>query len=108
METLPRIALSRAEMIKRVARFKDLKGFDGGQTSVPDPDSDALTFQPFARGSVGGEYVSPGRAVERSADLESKSCGGGGGGGAETLTGTTLLAKGVRPTPVSRLPVAGS
>src|ERR1700752_4809071 len=33
METLPRIALSRAEMIKRVARFKDLKGFDGG---LPD------------------------------------------------------------------------
>lgn len=33
METLPRIALSRAEMMKRVARFKDLKGFDGG---LPD------------------------------------------------------------------------
>jgi hypothetical protein len=33
METLPRIALSRAEMVKRVARFKDLKGFDGG---LPD------------------------------------------------------------------------
>jgi hypothetical protein len=33
METLPRITLSRAEMMKRVARFKDLKGFDGG---LPD------------------------------------------------------------------------
>jgi hypothetical protein len=33
METLPRIALSQAEMMKRVARFKDLKGFDGG---LPD------------------------------------------------------------------------
>ena len=33
METLPRITLSRAEMINRVARFKDLKGFDGG---LPD------------------------------------------------------------------------
>src|SRR6266571_668081 len=33
METLPRITLSRAEMLKRIARFKDLKGFDGG---LPD------------------------------------------------------------------------
>jgi hypothetical protein len=33
METLPRITLSRAEMMKRVARFKDLIGFDGG---LPD------------------------------------------------------------------------
>ena len=33
METLPRITLSRAEMMKRVARFKDLKGSDGG---LPD------------------------------------------------------------------------
>src|SRR5262249_20284973 len=33
METLPRITSSRAEMMKRVARFKDLKGFDGG---LPD------------------------------------------------------------------------
>ena len=33
METLPRIALSRTEMMMRVARFKDLKGFDGG---LPD------------------------------------------------------------------------
>jgi hypothetical protein len=33
METLPRMTLSRAEMMKRVARFKELKGFDGG---LPD------------------------------------------------------------------------
>src|SRR5262249_42944881 len=33
METLPRTTLSRAEMMKRVARFKELKGFDGG---LPD------------------------------------------------------------------------
>ena len=33
METLPRITLSRADMMKRVARFKDLKGSDGG---LPD------------------------------------------------------------------------
>ena len=34
MEQLPtRVYLSRDEMLKRVARFKDLKGFDGG---LPD------------------------------------------------------------------------
>ena len=33
METLPRIGVSRSEMMKRVARFKELKGFDGG---LPD------------------------------------------------------------------------
>ena len=30
MEQLPRLYLTREEMMKRVARFKDLKGFDGG------------------------------------------------------------------------------
>jgi hypothetical protein len=33
METLPRITVSRDAMMRRVARFKDLKGFDGG---LPD------------------------------------------------------------------------
>ena len=33
MEKLPRMGLSRAEMNKRIARFKDLKGSDGG---LPD------------------------------------------------------------------------
>jgi hypothetical protein len=33
MENLPRMGLSRAEMMKRVARFKELKGSDGG---LPD------------------------------------------------------------------------
>ena len=33
MEQLPRLYLTRDEMMKRVARFKDLKGFDGG---LPD------------------------------------------------------------------------
>jgi mannose-6-phosphate isomerase-like protein (cupin superfamily) len=33
METLPRAGLPRAQMMKRVALFKDLKGFDGG---LPD------------------------------------------------------------------------
>ena len=33
METFPRSGLARSAMMKRVARFKDLKGFDGG---LPD------------------------------------------------------------------------
>jgi hypothetical protein len=33
METLPRSGLARAQMMKRVALFKDLKGSDGG---LPD------------------------------------------------------------------------
>ncbi len=33
MEKLPRKYLTRAEMMQRVARFADLKGFDGG---LPD------------------------------------------------------------------------
>jgi hypothetical protein len=33
METLPRRGVSREEMMRRVARFADLKGFDGG---LPD------------------------------------------------------------------------
>jgi hypothetical protein len=32
-ETLPRIRVSRKDMMKRVARFSKLKGFDGG---LPD------------------------------------------------------------------------
>ena len=30
METLPKFGISRADMMKRVARFKELKGSDGG------------------------------------------------------------------------------
>ena len=33
METLPKFGVSRSDMMKRVARFKDLKGSDGG---LPD------------------------------------------------------------------------
>jgi hypothetical protein len=36
METLPKFGVSRADMMKRVARFNDLKGSDGGL-----PDSNA-------------------------------------------------------------------
>ena len=36
METPPRFGISRSDMTKRIARFKDLKGSDGGL-----PDSNA-------------------------------------------------------------------
>ena len=35
METLPRQGLRREDMLKRVARFKDLNGYNGG---LPDSD----------------------------------------------------------------------
>ena len=40
MEQLPRLYLTRDEMLKRVARFKDLKGFDGG---LPDSTCQAAS-----------------------------------------------------------------
>src|SRR6266540_1187830 len=62
METLPRTTLSRAERIKRVARFKDLKGFDGG---LPDSKMagcertlyNVIGFQPPK--GAGGALTSP-------------------------------------------------
>src|SRR5260221_14305645 len=62
METLPRIALSRAEMIKRVARFKDLNGFDGGLPDSKMPGCErtlynVMGFQP-PKGE-GGAVTSP-------------------------------------------------
>src|SRR6516165_8426163 len=62
METLPRIALSRAEMMKRVARFKDLTGFDGGLPDSKMPGYErtlynVIGFQP-PRGE-GGAVTSP-------------------------------------------------
>ena len=38
METLLKFGISRSDMLKRVARFKDLKGSDGGL-----PDSKAIS-----------------------------------------------------------------
>ncbi len=51
MEKLPRKYLARAEMMKRVARFKDLKGFDGGLPDSKMPGSirtlfNVIGFQP--------------------------------------------------------------
>src|SRR5215472_13661659 len=62
METLPKITLSRAEMIKRVARFKDLKGFDGGLPDSKMPGCErtlynVIGFQP-PKGK-GGAVTSP-------------------------------------------------
>src|SRR5262245_9889635 len=62
METLPRIALSRAEMMKRVARFKDLKGFDGGLPDSKMPGCErtlynVIGFQPPQ--GKGGAVTSP-------------------------------------------------
>src|SRR2546428_14066257 len=62
METLPRITLSRAEMLKRIARFKDLKGSDGGLPDSKMPGCErtlfnVIGFQP-PKGS-GGAVTSP-------------------------------------------------
>ena len=62
METLRRIALSRAQMMKRVARFKDLKGFDGGLPDSKMPGCErtlynVIGFQP-PKGE-GGAVTSP-------------------------------------------------
>ena len=63
METLPRIALSRTEVMKRVARFKDLKGFDGGLPDSKMPGCErtlynVIGFQPPK--GTGGAVTSPG------------------------------------------------
>jgi len=42
METLPRFGISRADMMKRVARFNELKGSDGG---LPDSKAPLLPRQ---------------------------------------------------------------
>ena len=44
MEQLPRLYLSRDEMMKRVARFKDLVGFDGGLPDSKMPGCERTLF----------------------------------------------------------------
>ena len=44
MEQLPRLYLSRQEMMKRVARFKDLKGSDGGLPDSKMPGCERTLF----------------------------------------------------------------
>ena len=62
MEQLPRLYLSREEMQKRIARFKDLKGSDGGLPDSKMPGCErtlfnVIGFQP-PKGS-GGAVTSP-------------------------------------------------
>ena len=44
MEQLPRIYVTKADMMKRVARFKDLKGFDGGLPDSKMPGCERTLF----------------------------------------------------------------
>jgi hypothetical protein len=62
METLPRRRVSRAEMMRRVARFKDLVGFDGGLPDSRMPGCErtlynVIGFQPPA--DAAGAVTSP-------------------------------------------------
>jgi hypothetical protein len=60
METLTRITLSRAEMMKRVARFKELKGFDGGLPDSKMPGCKrTLTSSDSSRPREGGALTTP-------------------------------------------------
>jgi hypothetical protein len=62
METLPRRAVSREEMMRRIARFADLKGSDGGLPDSKMPGSirtlyNVIGFQPPA--GAAGAVTSP-------------------------------------------------
>jgi mannose-6-phosphate isomerase-like protein (cupin superfamily) len=61
-ETLPRFGVSREEMLKRVARFKDLRGSDGGLPDSRHPSAErqlynVIGFQPPS--NSGGAITSP-------------------------------------------------
>lgn len=43
-EQIPRKNITRAEMLKRVARFRDLKGFDGGLPDSHMPGSERILY----------------------------------------------------------------
>jgi mannose-6-phosphate isomerase-like protein (cupin superfamily) len=62
METLPRFGISRADMMKRVARFDELKGSDGGLPDGKAPQCErtlynVIGFQPPK--DAGGAVTSP-------------------------------------------------
>jgi hypothetical protein len=51
MESLPKFGISRADMLKRVARFNSLRGSDGGLPDSKAPQCertlyDVIGFQP--------------------------------------------------------------
>ena len=60
MEQLPRLYLTREEMMKRVARFKDLKGSDGGLPDSKMPGCERTLF------NVIGFQPPPGCGRERN------------------------------------------
>ena len=59
METLPKFGISRADMMKRVARFKDLKGSDGGLPDSKAPHCERTLYCSVAFGSGSGPGLSP-------------------------------------------------
>jgi hypothetical protein len=44
METLPRFGISRSDMMKRVARFQDLRGSDGGLPDSKAPQCERTLY----------------------------------------------------------------
>src|SRR5262249_30574243 len=74
METLPRVTLSRAEMMKRVARFRDLKGSDGGLPDSRMPGCERILynvigFQP-PKTERGGKQSPVGTKASRMAAIK--------------------------------------
>lgn len=74
-EQLPRIYYSRAEMMKRVARFDKLKGFDGGLPDSKLPSAErklfnAIGFQPPKGEGEGGMSSPVGELASRMAAVK--------------------------------------
>jgi len=73
-EQLPRIRISRKEMMKRVARFSKLKGFDGGLPDSKMPGCErtlynVIGFQP-PKGEGGGMQSPVGAKSARNAAIK--------------------------------------
>jgi mannose-6-phosphate isomerase-like protein (cupin superfamily) len=73
-ETLPRRGVSRREMMKRVARFSRLKGFDGGLPDSGHPDCrrtlyNVIGFQP-PKTERGGKQSPVGAEASRLAAIK--------------------------------------
>ena len=73
-ETLPRIGVSRKDMMKRVARFSKLKGFDGGLPDSKMPGCERILynvigFQP-PRTERGGKQSPVGTRASRMAAIK--------------------------------------
>ncbi len=74
-ETLRRIRVSRRDMMKRVARFKRLKGFDGGLPDSTFPGCERILynvigFQPPANEGAGGVTSPVGEKASRLAAVK--------------------------------------